>query len=315
MKSSNEVSKIRFICKGLLTAQQMNMERDIKNSPMEKDTLFELSDQFLGTIENKTKDGIHGGDVLKKSIIYFYFCLNGKAGFGFGPHYSREITEGKNYFFYNPDRELPFDLSLVPGTRMVVLSISLEGIHKLFIETGEEIHFLKPENVNRKFYDEREISNTLRLVLNQLFSMNLSDNTKRIYFQGKVLEILSLYFSNRQPDMESCPFLNDEAVVRKIKHAKEHLLKNLDASPSLKELSKFAGLNEFQLKAGFKEIYGSTVFGYLLDHKMDHARVLLDTKKYKVNEVSSQVGYTNTSHFIAAFKKKFGVTPKKYLMK
>lgn len=291
------------------------MEKQVENTPIRKIVLFELQDQFLALIENKTGEAMKGGDVLKKSVIYFYFCLNGKAGFGFGPHYSREITEAKNYFFYNPERELPFELQLEEGTRMVVLSISLEGIHKLFIETGEEIHFLKPENVNRKFYDERDISNGLKLVLNQLFTSNLSDNTKRIYYQGKVLEILSLYFSNRQPDMESCPFLNDEAIVRKIKHAKEHLLRNIDTAPTLKELSKFAGLNEFQLKAGFKEIYGNTVHGYLLDHKIDHARVLLDTKKFKVNEVSGQIGYANTSHFIAAFKKKFGVTPKKYLMK
>jgi AraC-like DNA-binding protein len=129
------------------------------------------------------------------------------------------------------------------------------------------------------------------------------------------MEILSLYFSNRQPDMESCPFLNDESTVRKIKHAKEYLLKHLDSAPTLKELSKIAGLNEFQLKVGFKEIYGNTVYGYLLDHKLDHARALLDTKKFKVNEVAAQIGYTNTSHFIAAFRKKYGVTPKKYLMK
>ena len=56
------------------------------------------------------------------------------------------------------------------------------------------------------------------------------------------------------------------------------------------------------------------VFGYLLEHKLDHARVLLDSAKFQVNEVAYQIGYANPSHFIAAFKKKFGVTPKKYLM-
>ena len=128
------------------------------------------------------------------------------------------------------------------------------------------------------------------------------------------MELLSLYFSEKKPDTESCPFLNDEETVRKIKHAKEYLLKNIDSPPSLKELAKFAGLNEYQLKVGFKEIYGNTVFGYLLDHRLDHARALLDAAKYQVNEVAYQVGYTNPSHFIAAFRKKFGITPKKYLM-
>ena len=65
---------------------------------------------------------------------------------------------------------------------------------------------------------------------------------------------------------------------------------------------------------GFKEIYGDTVFGFLLSHRLDHARVLLDAAKLQVNEVAYQIGYSNPSHFIAAFKKKFGITPKKYLM-
>lgn len=293
----------------------MENESENKNAHIGRLHLLETDQQVLAIAVNKSEQVATGPDTLKQSVIYFYFLLEGKAGFAFGPHYSREITEGKTYFFYNPERELPFQLTLSPNARMVILSMSLEGIHKLFVEGDDNIHFLKPENVNRKFYDEREISSALKLALNQLFAVNLSDNARRIFLQGKVLEILSLYFSNRQPDVESCPFLNDEAVVRKIKHAKEHLLKNIDSAPTIKELSKVAGLNEFQLKAGFKEIYGNTVYGYLLDHKLDHARALLDTKKFKVNEAATQVGYTNTSHFIAAFRKKFGITPKKYLMR
>ena len=285
------------------------------NSPIGKRVLYELESTSLSTLENNLTGSINLPDVLLKSVIYFYFCLDGKADFSFGPHYSREILSGKNYFFYNPERDLTFSLTLDPGTRMIILSISLAGIHELFVENKDELHFLKQENVSRKFYDEREIPGVLKMVLNQLFQLNLSENTRRIFYQGKVMEILSLYFNNRQPDMESCPFLNDEATVRKIKHAKEHLLLHLDSAPTLKVLSKLVGLNEFQLKVGFKEIYGNTVYGYLLDHKLDHARSLLDTKKFKVNEVAAQTGYSNTSHFIAAFRKKYGITPKKYLMK
>jgi AraC-like DNA-binding protein len=238
--------------------------------------------------------------------------LDGSATFAFGPHYSREIIKGKNYFFYNPDKDLPFQLQLVPQTKMVFMTISLESLHKLFVH--DALPLLKPENSNRKFYDERDIPPTLLLVLNQLLSTQLSESAQKLYYQGKFYELLSLYFSNRLPNTETCPFLNDEETVRKIKHSKEYLLKNMEAPPSLKELAKIAGLNEYQLKVGFKEIYGNTVFGFLLDHKLDHSRILLDSAKYQVNEVAYQIGYTNPSHFIAAFKKKFGVTPKKYLM-
>src|SRR6267143_813345 len=236
--------------------------------------LFERDDVSLLTVVNQEADAMTFESHLHKGIIHFYFCLEGSAVFEFSPQYSREIQKQRNYFFYNPEKDLSFQLKLAPQSRMVFLTISLESLHNLFIH--EALPFLKPENVNRKFYDEREIPASLHLVLNQLFTVRLSENTEKLYYQGKVWELLSLYFSTKKPNTESCPFQNDEETVRKIKHAKEHLLKNMDAPPTLKELSKVAGLNEYQLKVGFKEIYGNTVFGYLLDHRLDHARVLLD---------------------------------------
>ena len=233
--------------------------------------------------------------------------------FEFGPHYSRELASGKNYFIYDPTRDFLFQLKLSKGCRLVLLSMSLEGLHKLFMNDPHELAFLKSESTTRKFYDEREMSPSLFIVLNQLFKEQLSEPSKTLFYQGKVLEILSFYFSNKKPNAESCPFLNDQEMVRKLKHAKDYLLQHMESPPTLKVIAKMAGLNEQQLKSGFKQVYGSTVYSYLLDHRLDQARGILDTGKYQVKEVSYQIGYTNASHFIAAFRKKFGITPKKYL--
>jgi AraC family transcriptional activator of pyochelin receptor len=46
---------------------------------------------------------------------------------------------------------------------------------------------------------------------------------------------------------------------------------------------------------------------------MEEARRILISQKYNVNEVGLKLGYSSASHFIAAFKKKYGTTPKKYL--
>ena len=73
------------------------------------------------------------------------------------------------------------------------------------------------------------------------------------------------------------------------------------------------GLSLKKLKEGFKEVYGDTVYGFLLEYKMDYARQLLDSGQHNVNEVGLKVGYSTASHFISAFKKKYGTTPKKYL--
>ena len=47
---------------------------------------------------------------------------------------------------------------------------------------------------------------------------------------------------------------------------------------------------------------------------MEYARKMLETGQHNVNEVGLKVGYSTASHFISAFKKKYGTTPKKYLM-
>jgi AraC-like DNA-binding protein len=124
-----------------------------------------------------------------------------------------------------------------------------------------------------------------------------------------------LYFNRSEdPNAEQCPFLIDEENVLKIKKAKEIIIANMAEPPTLEVLSEQVGLSLKKLKMGFKQIYGDTVYGFLFDYKMDYARQLLDSGSYNVNEVGLKIGYSTGSHFIAAFKKKFGTTPKKYLM-
>ena len=126
---------------------------------------------------------------------------------------------------------------------------------------------------------------------------------------------MSLFFNKSgDANVEQCPFLVDEENVRKIRKAKEIILNKMTEPPTLQELSAEIGLNIKKLKEGFKQIYGDTVYGYLLDYKMNEARSMLNSKQYNINEISLKLGYSTSSHFITAFKKKFGTTPKKYLM-
>ena len=277
-------------------------------------TWFQKNDLCLLSVQTETSEPWTTDLVLKQGLIHFYFCLEGEAVFAFGPHYSREIRRDFNYFFYNPEKDLGLQLTLKGNTRMVYLSISIKSLHDLFVDEPNGLPILDQENAGRKFYDERQIPPSIRMALTSIQTTQLNDASARLFYQGKILEILSLYFAHRVPDAEACPFLNDQETVRKIKIAKDHLLRHMDNPPGLVELARLAGLNEYQLKVGFREVYGNTVFGFLLDHRLDQARLMLDQGNVQVNEVAWKIGYANTSHFIAAFRKKFGVTPKKYLM-
>ena len=159
------------------------------------------------------------------------------------------------------------------------------------------------------------MSPSMVIVLNQLANFNIVPTIKNLYYKAKAYELLSLYF-NRTEDAnaENCPFLNDEENVLKIRKAKELVIARMAEPPTLQELSDEIGLSLKKLKEGFKQVYGDSVYSFLFDYKMESARKLLNSGEYNVNEVGLKLGYSTSSHFIAAFKKKFGTTPKKYLM-
>jgi AraC-like DNA-binding protein len=82
--------------------------------------------------------------------------------------------------------------------------------------------------------------------------------------------------------------------------------------PSLHELAAMVGTNECTLKKAFKQEFGTTVFQYLFDYRMDLAvRYLLDTS-LPIAEIGLKLGYDYPSHFCTAFKRKYGMSPVEY---
>ncbi len=250
---------------------------------------------------------------VESSLIQFYYALEGNFNYHFGPHYSQYLKEGHYFFFYNPEKVMQFEIHASGPVKWVGFFISLPKLHSLFTEYTAALPFLSGDNVHRTIYEEHEFSTSIRFALLQLFSLKMAPQAFSVFAKGKIYEVISLHFGHQESDIEACPFLKDESAMSRIKLAKEILIKRMNQPPTLSELSREVGINEYQLKTGFKEVYGNTVFGFLLDYKLDHARHLLDLEQQQVNEVAYAIGYSNPSHFISAFKKKFGITPKKYL--
>ena len=271
---------------------------------------------YVLRFQNDTNEVTREVREINSSFIQFHFCLKGQGDFLFNTgNYVFNVKEEHSILLYNPQRDLPIDLKLQPNTWIIGVVISIKKFHSLFSQDADHIHFLSPENSTKKYYDNGNITPSMAVVLSQILSSNIHESMKALYLKGKVYELLSLYFNkNEDTDIEQCPFLIDEDNVRKIRLAKEIILKNMSEPPSLQELSEEIGLSLNKLKEGFKQLYGDTVFGYLLDHKMEEARRMLASTNYNVNEVGLRIGYSTSSHFITAFKKKYGTTPKKYLM-
>lgn len=253
---------------------------------------------------------------IDSSFIQFHFCIKGECKFNFNNgRYSFNVLDEHALLLYNPQTDLPINVDLSPKTWLISVLLPIKKFHSLFSTEANYIHFLDADKKDKKYYDNKKITPIMAVVLNQMLNNNMHPSIKKLYLKGKAYELLSLYFNRSEDaDIEQCPFLVDEENVLKIRRAKDIVIANMAEPPSLQELANEVGLNIKKLKEGFKQIYGDSVFSFLFDYKMEYARKLLETGSYNVNEVGLKVGYSTASHFISAFKKKYGTTPKKYIL-
>ncbi len=271
---------------------------------------------FVLKIQNDTAEIQRVAREIDSSFIQFHFCLKGSAKFVFNQgNYALEVSEENSLLLYNPQIDLPLNLELHPNSWLVSIVMTIRKFHSLFSREADYIPFLSTGNKDKKYYSQEGVSPAIAVVLSQIMNYNLHPSIKQLYIKGKAYELISLYFNKGEgTDVEQCPFLVDEDNVRRIRKAKEIMIASMAEPPTLAELSEEIGLSLKKLKEGFKQIYGDSVFSFLFDYKMEYARKMLETGRHNVNEVGLKVGYSTASHFISAFKKKYGTTPKKYLM-
>ncbi|TXI32928.1 MAG: AraC family transcriptional regulator [Niabella sp.] len=156
-----------------------------------------------------------------------------------------------------------------------------------------------------------------KCVIEALVNHKYTGNLENIYVNAQ-LQMLLLYCMEWVADkceVISCPFLNSDADREKIIQAREILIQNLDQPITIKDLSRKVAMNECYLKKGFKEMYGSTIFDFYQNQRMEHAKYLLYEKGLNVTEVSVLLGYSSISHFSTAFKKQTGLKPCELLLR
>lgn len=132
---------------------------------------------------------------------------------------------------------------------------------------------------------------------------------RHLYLEAKGLEMLAAMVDLLEENERAASPLLHRQDVDRLHRARQLLLTRLEAPPTLPELARQAGLNEAKLKAGFRTLFGSSVFEYLRHHRLDEAHRLLRQRAGNVTEVAQRVGYANPSKFAAAFRKRFGVSP------
>ncbi|WP_138502471.1 helix-turn-helix domain-containing protein [Nostoc sp. PA-18-2419] len=156
----------------------------------------------------------------------------------------------------------------------------------------------------------------IQTVAQQIVNCPYYGMTKRLYLQGKVIELMALQlapFLAEQSGVQPSPRLRNATIAR-IHHAREILLSRLENPPSILELSQMVGVSSRTLKRGFRELFGTTVLGCLLNKRMEQAQQCLRSGNYTVAQVANLLGYSNPAHFATAFKRQFGIAPSECLL-
>jgi len=87
---------------------------------------------------------------------------------------------------------------------------------------------------------------------------------------------------------------------------------NMEKNLSLEELSEVANLSPYYFAHRFKQQTGFSPMEYVINTRLNHAKVLLVRTNKSVAEISYEVGYSSSGSLINIFVKRIGMSPSQY---
>lgn len=265
-------------------------------------------------------EGLRTEFATSNSPLGFIFCLEGSAFFSVsknGMKHEYTLKQGEYSIAYMPNVD---GVSIIDGRQrymavnMFVVPLRFRSLVSSRPAAENSLDSITGIPKDSIFLHKGSITKEISLILHDFINKKTSDLPCRINEISKLYEAVTLSLEqldtrihNRQKSVLQ------PADVELLLNAGRILTENLASPPSLLYLSKASGLNSFKLKNGFKEVFGTTVYGFLTEKRMEKAREMLDSGKYSVSDAAWDLGYTNVSHFIELFRRHYGITPGKFL--
>lgn len=132
---------------------------------------------------------------------------------------------------------------------------------------------------------------------------------RQLYLESKIVELFLFQAEQAEGLKGMKPVQLSAADIDKLHAAKHYIRQHMFEQLSLDQVSRESGLNEFKLKKGFRELFATTVFGYLNELRMSYARQLILNSGCSILEAAYSVGYSEPYSFTRAFRKHFGYLP------
>ena len=249
-----------------------------------------------------------------EELVTMHFNLQGRTSIKQdGMSDSFELNGNQHNLFYgtNAEGKMKFDelrtkSFMIQFEKNSFLTISKDGNESLKrftdkIASGTPAAF---SNANLN------INLSLQTCIHSILNCDYSNGLKKLFLLSKTIELLVLQAESFDKFQNSkSEYIRHDHDKERIVFARDYLVKNIESPPTLVELAKIAGINEYKLKRGFKEMFQQTAFSYLSDLRLDLAKKHLSEGKKQATEIAFELGYCSLQHFSKAFKKKFGIAP------
>ena len=163
--------------------------------------------------------------------------------------------------------------------------------------------------------EKEKLNEEYRRIINELWVINNDDPLQNIYNNNRILLLVEQFFTKMHAEM-----LNPKGKykltaddVLKLKKVEAILNSPGKSPPNIAALAIKAFMTKVRLSHAFKQVYGTSIYSYYQNQRMQKAHELLSTGNFLVKEVSEKLGYTNLSNFVLAFTKQFDTAPKSLL--
>lgn len=148
-------------------------------------------------------------------------------------------------------------------------------------------------------------------ILSEMIACPLCEELRKIYLQGKILELIAVYCDEvicKSPANDFGIRISEEDYTALLQ-ARDIISRSFAHPHTISTLAKATAINEQRLKDGFKRCFGITVHNYIIEKRMEAAQKLLTAGNCSVKEAAWMVGYSHTGHFIKLFQKHYGLSP------
>jgi AraC-like DNA-binding protein len=229
--------------------------------------------------------------------LLFCFHLEGRSELRIGKKAGFPISSYQ-YFSHKDQGDILF-LAAKEQSRLVLLTLSHWSFQKMLGSDAQVVRFSE---------DPGSMNVPMNSSLQDIMNCSWPDRSKRIFIKAKFLELIArISFSE---STQKRKYIRNDYDMERILFARDYLLQRIAMPPSIPELARISGINEFKLKMGFRELFNNSVYGYLSDTRLEMAKKEMQGTK-TLTEIAFELGYSSNQHFSIAFKKKFGVAPNK----